>query len=287
MLITDVLCAISGVDPRPLPELDGDEGQVIQDLAEVAKHDHRQELPRVLPRRDRVPRSDVLSCSTWACSDWSERAQGESLFWTIACKAVRYSKTAKFVADEFVELESRLHDKYICNFSVFQSLPDHWALDQLFPVMPIHRLDEAPTRRATLVDITCDSDGEVDKFVDRREIKGALEVHELVPGQPYYLAFLLLGAYQDTMGDLHNLFGRVHEVEVVSAPAGGHAIRRVLQGEPAVDALRWFGYREDELVAGIERALSGRVERGLLDAETSRGLLSDYRARLRRYTYLD
>ena len=156
----------------------------------------------------------------------------------------------------------------------------------MFPVLPIHRLTEAPTRKASLVDITCDSDGEVDRFVDLKDIKESLEVHELVQGDPYYLAFVLVGAYQDTMGDLHNLFGRVHEAEVVLDSSGKQVLRSVRRGEGAVDALRYFGYQERDLVESIGAGLRERVDCGQLDTQKAAGLLEDYRQRLRRYTYL-
>ena len=284
VLVTDVRGAIAGVDPTPIP-LAGDESQVVQDLAEVARminvKNYREFYHDAIDYRDQMYQLFNLGMLRL-----DERAKAESLFWSVADKAVRYSKTAKFVAEEFLDLESRLHEKYICNLSVFQSLPDHWALDQLFPVMPIHRLDERPKRRASLVDITCDSDGAIDKFVDRNEIKDALEVHELIEGQPYYLGFMLVGAYQDTMGDLHNLFGRVHEVEVVQRD-DGHEIRRVLRGEPASEVLRWFGYEAPELVRRIESSLGAGVEAGRIDADEAADLLADYRERLAQYTYLD
>jgi arginine decarboxylase len=284
VLVTGVRGAISGVDATPIP-LDGDESQVVLDLAEVARmmtvKNYREFYHDAIDYRDQMYQLFNLGMLRL-----EERAKAESLFWSVADKAVRYSKTAKFVAEEFLDLESRLHEKYICNLSVFQSLPDHWALDQLFPVMPIHRLDESPKRRASLVDITCDSDGAIDKFVDRHEIKDALEVHELIEGQPYYLGFMLVGAYQDTMGDLHNLFGRVHEVEVVQRDEG-HEIRRVLSGEPASEVLRWFGYEAPELVQRIEGSLRAGVEAGRIDADEVAVLLADYRERLAQYTYLD
>ncbi|TDI46084.1 MAG: biosynthetic arginine decarboxylase [Acidobacteria bacterium] len=284
LLVTDVRGAIAGVDPTPIP-LDGDESQVVQDLAEVARmisvKNYREFYHDAIDYRDQMYQLFNLGMLRL-----DERAKAESLFWSVADKAVRYSKTAKFTAEEFLDLESRLHDKYICNLSVFQSLPDHWALDQLFPVMPIHRLDESPSRRASLVDITCDSDGAIDKFIDRNEIKNALEVHELIEGEIYYLGFMLLGAYQDTMGDLHNLFGRVHEVEIVQGE-GGHEVRRVLRGELASDVLKWFGYAATELIQGIECALEEGVEARRIAPEEAAGLLDDYRDRLAQYTYLD
>lgn len=284
ILVTDVRASVSGVDSEPL-SLTGREPQVVQDLAEVERHitvkNYRESYHDALEYRDQM-----YSLFNLGLLGLDDRAKAETLFMNIAAKAVGHSKTAKFVADEFAELESKLHDKYICNFSVFQSLPDHWALDQLFPVLPIHRLKEIPTRRATLVDITCDSDGEVDKFVDLKDIKQALEVHELVPGEPYYLAFVLVGAYQDTMGDLHNLFGRVHEAEVVLDPRGKAVISNVRRGEQAAEALDYFGFAEDELVASIDTALREKVHRGELSGEAAAGLLEDYRSRLRHYTYL-
>jgi len=285
LLVTDVRGSISGLDREPLP-LTGGEHQVVEDLSEIERainvKNYREFYHDALEYRDHM-----YSMFNLGMIDLEERAQAESLFWTIAHKTVRFSKSAKFVADEFVELESRLHDKYICNFSVFQSLPDHWALDQLFPVVPIHRLNERPTRMASLVDITCDSDGEVDKFVDRSQIKEALEVHELIPGQPYYLAFLLVGAYQDTMGDLHNLFGRVHEAEVLLDSRGEEKLRNVRRGEQAGQALSYFGFDERELIERVEAGLQEQVDGGEMQADEAGVLLDDYRRRLSQYTYLE
>ncbi len=278
-------CAISGDESRP-PEITGNESQVILDLADVARNitvkNFREYYHDGIEYRDQM-----YSLFNLGMLDLPDRAKAENLFWDIARKAVRYSKTAKFVADEFVELESKLHEKYVCNFSVFQSLPDHWALDQLFPVIPIHRLNEEPRRRATLADITCDSDGEIEKFVDLKDIKSALEVHELLPDQPYYIGVALIGAYQDTMGDMHNLFGRVHEADVVLEAGGATAIGGVWRGETASDTIRSFGYEPEQLVETMRDALKRRVAAGGLTADEADGLLEDYRRRLSGYTYLD
>ncbi len=285
ILITDVRAAISGVDETP-PTLNGREPQVVEDLAEVARNitvkNYREFYHDAIEYRDQM-----YSLFNLGMIGLEDRAKGESLFWGVAAKAVRHSRSAKFMAEEFVELERRLHDKYICNFSVFQSLPDHWALDQLFPVLPIHRLDEAPRRKATLVDITCDSDGEVEKFVDLKDIKESLEVHQLIPDETYYLGFVLVGAYQDTMGDLHNLLGRVHEAEVVLDPRGETVVRNVRRGEQAIEALNYFGYDADELSRNVEAGLRQQVAGGrIADAQATR-LIADYRRRLADYTYLD
>jgi arginine decarboxylase len=285
LLVTDVRDSIIGVDAEPAPVV-GAEHPVIEALTEVARtitvKNYREFYHDAIEYRDQM-----YSLFALGMLDLEQRARGETLFVNIASKAVRYSKSAKFVADEFVELESNLQDKYICNFSVFQSLPDHWALDQLFPALPIHRLNEPPRRRASLADITCDSDGEVEKFVDLKDIKESLEVHELVPGQPYYLAFALVGAYQDTMGDLHNLFGRVHEAEVVVDEEGRSSVQSVRRGEVAADALRSFGFDPEALVARVSSVLSERVKAGHIPADEARAMLEDYRRRLDHYTYLD
>jgi arginine decarboxylase len=285
VLVTDVRGAISP-SVKATPAIVGNEDQVVLDLAEVARtinvKNYREFYHDALEYRDLLyQRFNV------GLIELPDRATGELLFWEIACKAVRFSKTAKFVAEEFGELEHHLHDKYICNFSVFQSLPDHWALDQLFPVIPAHRLNERPTRLAQLVDITCDSDGELDKFVDRKAIKTALEVHELRDGEPYYLVFALVGAYQDTMGDMHNLFGEVNEADIVLDADGRAALSEVRLGESARDALRTFGYDESALVKGVEESLERRVAAGDFDRTFATGLMEEYRQRLREYTYLD
>ncbi len=185
-------------------------GELIDILRSINVKNYREFYHDAVEHRD-----EMISLFNLGMLTLQERAKGEAAFWEIASKAVRYSKTQKFMADEFVDLEKQLVDKLVCNFSVFQSMPDHWALDQLYPVVPVQRLREKPDHRVTLVDITCDSDGEIDKFVDLKDIKEALEVHHLDSEEPYYLAGLLLGAYQDTMGDLHNLFGSVNEAHVL------------------------------------------------------------------------
>lgn len=180
-----------------------------------------------------------------------DRAKGEWLFWSIAEKAVKLSKNAKYIADEFIELRERLYEKVVCNFSLFQSLPDHWALDQLFPIMPISRLKKKPTQKATLVDITCDSDGEVDRFVDLRDIKSYLAIHKIDNYKDYHLAFLFVGAYQDTMGDMHNLFGEVNELSVTINKSNKMIIDQIYEGEKIKDTIAIFDYFPDALVDNV------------------------------------
>jgi arginine decarboxylase len=285
MMITDVRAAVSGQEPDP-PALSGREAQIVQDLADAAKKisvkNYREFYHDAIEYRDQM-----YSLFNLGMLGLEERAKGEMLFREVATKAVRFSKSAKFVADEFQELENKLHDKYICNFSVFQSVPDHWALDQLFPIIPIHRLNESPTRKATLADITCDSDGEVEKFVDLKDIKDALEVHELREGETYYLAFVLVGAYQDTMGDMHNLFGRVHEAQVILGPKGAPVVTDVHRGEAAAETLACFGYDAAELTESVRAQLRERTNRGEMSETDAAAFLDTYAQRLLQYTYLD
>ena len=286
VLIADVRGVIKGTSPLwERQEEDDEVPQVVRDLEDVLRgisvKNYRENYHDAQEYRDQM-----LSMFNLGLIDLEDRARVEALYWEIAQRAVRFSHTAKFQADEFQELEGRLYDKYICNFSVFQSIPDNWALDQLFPIIPIHRLNERPTERATLADITCDSDGEVDKFVDLKDIKEALEVHSLIENEKYYLGFLLIGAYQDTMGDVHNLFGRVHEAEVLVDPEGTTVVRNVRKGDKAQNSLSLFGFTEQKLVPDVEHMLQERVDNGLMSAEKAAHLLDEYRESLQSYTYL-
>ncbi len=283
VLIVDVRAEISARTPHKI-EASPRDPQVIGELSFILKNmtvkNHREYFHDALEHRD-----EMFSLFNLGLLSLEERAKGEAFFWEIAAKAVRYAKTQKFVADEFVDLEKQLHEKVVCNFSVFQSLPDHWAIDQLFPVVPIHRLREKPDRRATLVDITCDSDGEIDKFVDLKDIKEALELHKL-NGEPYCLAMLLIGAYQDTMGDLHNLFGSVNEAHVVVDDKGVIHIKRINRGDTVKQTLAAFGYDASDLVARMKAILEIRENEDGVTPKEAQQLLSEYRSQFDEYTYL-
>jgi arginine decarboxylase len=216
-----------------------------------------------------------------------DRALAERLMTLIGRKALAFAKEDRFVPEEFELLEKRLVTKYIANFSVFQSIPDSWALDQLFPVLPIHRLDEKPSVNATLCDVTCDSDGEVDRFVDLRDVKDSLELHPLIEGKPYYVAICLIGAYQDVMGDYHNLFGRVDEAHVVVDKAGGGRIVKVLPGDNADDVLKVFGHDPERMVDAITDQTRSAIRERRLTRAAANEILAEYREALEGYTYLD
>ena len=197
-----------------------------------------------------------------------------------------------YIPEEIRKLEDSLGDQYLCNFSVFQSLLDHWALGQLFPIMPVDRLDEQPTRETTLVDITCDSDGQINKFIDLRDVRDTLPVHPLKDNgkglEPYYLGFFLMGAYQDIMGDLHNLFGRVNEVHVfldTDEPAG-YYVEEVIEGTTIVQALAAVQYDENELKRQMKAQVDQAIKSDRLKPSEAMRLLDDYERGLKEYTYL-
>jgi arginine decarboxylase len=178
-----------------------------------------------------------------------------------------------------------LRAKYLTNFSVFRSVPDHWALDQLFPIVPIHRLNKPPTEYATLCDITCDSDGVVDKFVDLHDVKQVLELHSLIEGEPYYIAFMLVGAYQEVMGNNHNLFGAPNEAHI-HIDEDGYLIKKVVRGTTVGEALERARYERGQLHEGFRRQVAQRVKRGDLTEAEAADMINFYESRISAYTYL-
>jgi arginine decarboxylase len=186
------------------------------------------------------------------------------------------------------DLEISLCDQYVCNFSVFQSLLDHWAVGQLFPVMPIHRLDTEPDRNATLVDITCDSDGKVSKFIDLNDVKETLPLHRLKSGEHYYIGFFLMGAYQDIMGDLHNLFGRVNEAHVFldEDEDSGYYIEETIEGSTIGDVLSMTQWNQNELIRLVKAQVDAAIKSDRLKPNEAMRLLANYERGLKGYTYL-
>jgi arginine decarboxylase len=213
-----------------------------------------------------------------------DRSKGEILFWQICERIHKDLKTLKEVPEEFEDMETMLADKYVLNFSVFQSLPDVWAIDQLFPILPIHRLNEKPGAFGTLADITCDSDGKIEKFIDLRDIKETLPLHALKDGEPYYVGVCLMGAYQDVLGDLHNLFGEANEVLVTVDEEGRAHIADVLPGESCERVLEYMNYDRAEILASIEKQL--RRARPL-PKEEARAIAREFEEVFPRYTYLE
>jgi arginine decarboxylase len=216
------------------------------------------------------------------------KAKIETIYWQIARTIVDYCAGMKYVPEEVKDLEIALCDQYVCNFSVFQSLLDHWALGQLFPVMPIHRLDEFPERNATLVDITCDSDGKVSKFIDLNDVRETLPVHRLNNGEPYYIGFFIMGAYQDIMGDLHNLFGRVNEAHVFldEDEESGWYIEETLEGSTISEVLSTTQWDKNELTRQVKAQVDAAIKSDRLKPNEAMKLLANYEKALKGYTYL-
>jgi arginine decarboxylase len=220
--------------------------------------------------------------------DLETKAKIETVYWQIARQVVDFCAGMKYVPDEVKDLETSLADQYVCNFSVFQSLLDHWALGQLFPVMPLHHLDAFPDRQAMLVDITCDSDGKVSKFIDLQDVKDTLPLHRLKPGEPYLLGFFLMGAYQDIMGDLHNLFGRVNEAHVFmdEDEESGWYIEETIRGSTIADVLRMTQWDQSELARHVKAQVDEAIKSDRLRPNEAMKLLSSYEKALQGYTYL-
>jgi arginine decarboxylase len=217
----------------------------------------------------------------------SDRARGEELFNRIALKVSRLIEGQKYVPDEFEDLPALLADKYICNFSLFQSLPDNWAIDALFPIAPLSRLDERPTRRGTIVDITCDSDGKIEKFIDLRDVQKTLPLHELREDEPYYLGVFLAGAYQDVLGSAHNLFGKVNEAHIRVSESGKYEIELFVRGQKARRLIEGMGYTAPGLFAAVRRDVEEAVALGVIGPAEGESFLEHYDEELVGYTYLE
>jgi arginine decarboxylase len=213
------------------------------------------------------------------------RGKGEVFFWDVCERADEFAQQKKYVAEEFDDLRRLLCAKYLANFSVFRSMPDNWALEQLFPIIPIHKLNKKPTEYATLCDITCDSDGIVDKFVDLHDVKPVLELHKLEKGEPYYLAMMLVGAYQEVMGNNHNLFGVPHEAHI-HIGEDGYIIRKVIQGATLGDSLSVVRFDTAQLHDQFRRIVMQRIKDGELTTKEGDKLINYYETQADGYTYL-
>jgi arginine decarboxylase len=215
-----------------------------------------------------------------------QRSMAENLFWDICRKIQRLARQLDFMPEELQGLESLLSETYFCNFSLFQSIPDSWAIKQLFPVMPIHRLNEKPTHHAVLGDITCDSDGKIDQFIDRRDVKRTLPLHGF-SGEPYYLGAFLIGAYQEILGDMHNLFGDTNAVHVNVDAQGEVVLETVIKGDSVREVLDYVEFDVNSLVTKLRTDVETAVREGRIDFQQSGRLLRFYEEGLQGYTYLE
>jgi arginine decarboxylase len=257
-------------------------------------HDLADAWRSVAPRRlvecyhDAVTaRDEALQMFKLGLLSLNYRALAERLYWATCTKVRDAARKLDEIPEELAELEGILSDTYFCNFSVFQSLPDSWAIDQLFPIVPIHRLNEQPVRKAVLADITCDSDGKIDRFVSLRDVKRTLELHPLKEGEDYYLAAFLVGAYQETLGDLHNLFGDTHVVHIRLHDEGGWWIEEIVKGDTANKVLEYMEYDVEELYPALARDCERAVRDGRMTVAESQSIKRFYENELNGYAYLE
>jgi arginine decarboxylase len=285
ILVTNVQDEIETVveDLTPLT-LDEDDPQVVKELydlrASITAKNYREYYHDALENRE-----DLFTIFNLGLISLEARGKGEVLFWDVCEKADQFAQQKKYVAEEFNDLRQLLCAKYLANFSVFRSMPDNWALEQLFPIIPIHKLNKKPTEYATLCDITCDSDGIVDKFVDLHDVKPVLELHKLVKGEPYYLAMMLVGAYQEVMGNNHNLFGVPHEAHI-HIGEDGYIIKKVIEGATLADSLLTVRFDAGQLHDQFRRNVMQRIKDGELSTKEGNQLIEYYEKQADSYTYL-
>jgi arginine decarboxylase len=235
-------------------------------------------------------KEEAISMFGFGYVSLTERARAERLYWACCAKILQIARQQEYVPDDLEDLEKIMASIYYINLSVFQSAPDSWAIDQLFPIMPIHRLDAEPTERATLADLTCDSDGKIDQFIDLKDVKSVLELHALkrqdaLIHEPYYLGMFLGGAYQEIMGNLHNLFGDTNAVHIHLTPTG-YQIEHVVKGDTMREVLGYVQYDVEDLIEDIRRQTEQALQEKRITLEEAQLLLQNYERSLNRYTYL-
>jgi arginine decarboxylase len=291
VLIVEVFGAIEKTRTENQFTYTENEHPLVKELLDIRKN--LAKLNKLEAYHDSLERKeDAHNMFTLGMMDLPDKAKIETLYWEISAAVVETFRGQAYIPEEIRKLEDSLGDQYLCNFSVFQSLLDHWALGQLFPIMPVNRLNQCPTREATLVDITCDSDGQINKFIDLRDVRDTLPLHAIAqngaPQEPYYLGFFLMGAYQDIMGDLHNLFGRVNEVHVFLDPdePAGYYVEEIIEGNTIVQALGAVQYDENELKRQMKAQIDEAIKSDRLRPNEGMRLLDEYERGLREYTYL-
>jgi arginine decarboxylase len=285
LLVFNVL-GVSGFGEGPVPtDVGEDAEQPIIDLAETYKslsaknllesfHDAQQAL------------DSALNLFSLGYLPLKQRSIAETLYWSICRRIQRMAKDLEYFPEELEGLDSLLSDTYFCNFSLFQSMPDSWAVKQLFPIMPIHRLEEPPTRHSVLGDISCDSDGKVDQFIDRRDVKKTLALHTF-NGEPYYLGAFLVGAYQEILGDLHNLFGDTNAVHITLGPNSEVILDTVINGDTVREVLDYVQFSSKTLIEKFRTDVEWAVREGKIGYEESGRLLRFYEEGMHGYTYLE
>lgn len=285
VLVIDVLETASLPEMPEEFEAKDNDHQLVKDLYEIWDNLSPRTMLENWHDAEQI-REECLELFSHGMVDLKTRAEIESMYWSVCHEINSLSKGLKHVPDELRGLDKLLADKYFCNFSLFQSLPDSWAIDQLFPVMPIQRLNERPSRNATLQDITCDSDGKIANFVTNGHVGQVLPVHSLKKNDPYYLGVFLVGAYQEILGDMHNLFGDTNAAHI-TVKNGQYEINQIFDGETVEEVLEYVQYNPKKLVRQLEQWVTKSVKLGKISLEEGKEFLNNYRSGLYGYTYLE
>ncbi|RUL59778.1 biosynthetic arginine decarboxylase [Prevotella koreensis] len=285
VLVIDVLETASLPEMKESFEPAENAHQLVKDLYDIWDNLNQRSMLEDWHDAEQI-REEALDLFSHGLVDLKTRAEIESMFWSVCREINLIVKGLKHIPEELRRLDKLLADKYFCNFSIFQSLPDSWAIDQLFPIMPIQRLNERPTRSATLQDITCDSDGKISNFVTDRHVSHILPVHTFHNNEQYYLGVFLVGAYQEILGDMHNLFGDTNAVHI-SVKDGKYHIDQIFDGETVEDVLDYVQYNPKKLVRQLETWVTKSVKQGKISLEEGKEFLSNYRSGLYGYTYLE
>jgi arginine decarboxylase len=287
VLVVEAFSSIEKTAPKLKVDVSEKDHKLVRDILDVKQRLKRGNRLESLHDIQQI-KEEAQQTFTLGLLDLESKAKIDCVYWQLAQQIVNMHRGLRYVPEEVKELETSLGDQYICNFSVFQSLLDHWALGQLFPIMPIHRLTTPPDRNGMLVDITCDSDGKVSKFIDLQDVKYTLPLHRITPGEIYYLGVFMVGAYQDIMGDLHNLFGRVTEAHIFLDPdeESGWYIEEVIEGSTIGEVLAMTQWDKVELMRLLKTQVDGAIKGDRLKPNDAMKLLSDYERMLNEYTYL-
>jgi arginine decarboxylase len=287
VLVMEAFSSIEKTVPRLKVEATDGDHKLVGDILDVKQRLKRGNRIESLHDIQQI-KEEAQETFNLGLLELESKAKIDTLYWQLAQQIVNMHRGLRYVPDEVKELETSLGDQYICNFSVFQSLLDHWALGQLFPIMPIHRLTTPPDRQGTIVDITCDSDGKVSKFTDLQDVRDTLPLHRVIPGEIYYLGVFMVGAYQDIMGDLHNLFGRVTEAHIFLDPdeESGWYIEEVIAGSTIGEVLAMTQWDKIELMRLLKTQVDDAIKTDFLKPNDAMKLLADYERLLQEYTYL-
>lgn len=285
VLVIDVLETASLPEMPEEYEPDANSHQLVKELYKIWDNLNQRNMLEGWHDAEQI-REETLDLFSHGIVDLKTRAEIESMYWSVCREINILAKHLKHTPEELMSLDKLLADKYFCNFSLFQSLPDSWAVDQLFPIMPIGRLNERPTRNATLQDITCDSDGKITNFVTNRHNSHVLPVHSLRRNEPYYLGVFLVGAYQEILGDMHNLFGDTTAVHI-SVKDNKYHIDQIIDGETEAEVLDYVQYNPKKLVRQLETWVTKSVKEGKITLEEGKEFLGNYRSGLYGYTYLE